>query len=64
LDLIPSHRLIRYKHIRDLTPTDLPALIEAERYRIEEYQEERERAEFVEVVHSDLERLEIVAGMS
>jgi hypothetical protein len=50
------------KHIRDLTPTDLPALIEAERHRVEEHQEERERAEFVEVVHSDLERLQLVAG--
>ena len=34
------------KHIRDLTPTDLPALIEAERHRVEELQEERKRAEF------------------
>jgi hypothetical protein len=50
------------KHIRDLIPTDLPALIEAERHRVEEHQEERERAEFVEVVRSDLERLELVAG--
>jgi hypothetical protein len=32
------------KHIRDLTPTDLPALIEAERCRVEEYQERRERS--------------------
>ena len=37
------------KHIRDLTPTDLPALIEAERHRVEEHQRERQRAEFVEV---------------
>jgi hypothetical protein len=48
------------KHIRDLTPTDLPALIEAERHRIEEHQKERERTEFVEVVRSDLERLQLV----
>ena len=50
------------KHIRDLTPTDLPALIEAQRHRAEEYQRERERAEFVEVVRRDLERLRLVAG--
>ena len=50
------------KHIRELTPTDLPALIEAERHREEEHQEERERAEFVEVVRSDLEQLQLVAG--
>jgi hypothetical protein len=50
------------KHIRDLSPTDLPALIEAERHRVEEHQEKRERAEFVEVVRSDLERLQLVAG--
>jgi len=51
-----------HKHIRDLTPTDLPALIEAERHRAEEYQKERERAEFVEVMRRDLERLQLVAG--
>ena len=50
------------KHIRDLTPIDLPALIEAERYRVEEHQKECEQAEFVEVVRSDLERLQVVAG--
>jgi hypothetical protein len=50
------------KPIRDLTPTDIPALLEAERYRVEEHQEERERAEFVEVVRSDLERLQLVAS--
>ena len=50
------------KHIRDLTPTDLPALIEAERHRAEEHQKERQRAEFVEVVRSDLEQLQLAAG--
>jgi|SRR5919107_1635026 DNA-binding MarR family transcriptional regulator len=50
------------KHIRDLAPTDLPALIEAERHRVEEHQEECERAEFAEVVCSDLERLQLVPG--
>lgn len=50
------------KHIRDLTPTDLPALIAAERHRVEEHQKERQRAEFVEVVRSDLEQLQLAAG--
>ena len=50
------------KHIRDLTPTDLPALIEAERHRAEEHQKECQRAEFVEVVRSDLEQLQLAAG--
>ena len=50
------------KRIRDLAPTDLPALIEAERHRVKESQMEQERAEFVEVVRRDLDRLELVAG--
>jgi hypothetical protein len=61
VDLI-ERRHAYTKHIGDLTPTDLPALIEAERHRVEEHQEERERAEFVEVVHRDLDRLQLVAG--
>ena len=31
------------KHLRDLTPPDLPAAVEAERYRVEEFQRECER---------------------
>jgi hypothetical protein len=50
------------KRIRDLAPTDLPALIEAERHRVKECQKEQERAEFAEVVRRDLDRLELVAG--
>jgi hypothetical protein len=50
------------KRIRDLTPTDLPALIEAERHRVKECLKEQERAEFLEVVRRDLDRLELVAG--
>jgi len=61
VDLI-ERRHAYTKHIGDLTPTDLPALIEAERHRVEEHQEERERAEFVEVVRRDLDRLQLVAG--
>ena len=63
VDLLERRRAYT-KHIRDLPPTDLPAPIEAERCRVEDYQEERERAGFLEVVQSDLERLYVVAGMS
>lgn len=45
------------KEIQDLTPEDLPALIEADRQRAEEeHQKRRERAEFVREVQEDLER--------
>jgi hypothetical protein len=50
------------KCIRDLAPTDLPALIEAERHSVKECLKEQERAEFLEVVRRDLDRLELVAG--
>ena len=50
------------KHIRDLTPTNLPAVVEAERYIVEEFQRECERTKFVEVVRGDLERLQLIAG--
>ena len=60
VDLLDRRRAYT-KHIRDLTPTDLPALIEAERCRANENQYEQERAEFAEVVRRDLEGLELVA---
>ncbi len=44
------------KKVWDLTPQDLPALVEAERQRTEE---ERERAEFVRDARADLERLPV-----
>lgn len=43
------------KEIRDLTPEDLPALIEADRLRVEE-EYQRRRAEFVQEAQEDLER--------
>jgi len=43
VDLLERRRAYT-KHIRDLTPTDLPALIEAERCRVEECQDQRERS--------------------
>ena len=49
------------KKIEELTPQDLPALIEADRQRTEEErQKERERAEFVQEVQADLERLLVI----
>lgn len=50
------------KEIQDLTPEDLPALIEADRLRAtEEYQ--RRRAEFVREAQADLEQF-FVSGLA
>lgn len=43
------------RDVRDLTPEDLPALIEADRLRAEE-EDHRERTEFVREAQADLER--------
>jgi hypothetical protein len=45
------------KDIRDLTPTDLPALIEADWEKAEEEREEHGIEEFVREVREDLDRL-------
>ncbi|MGH3086856.1 MAG: hypothetical protein ACRDSJ_06005, partial [Rubrobacteraceae bacterium] len=45
------------KRLEDLTPEDLPNLITADRWRFEEEDNERERAEFVREATEDLERL-------
>jgi hypothetical protein len=45
------------KDIRELTPEDLPALIEADREKAEEHREERQREAFAREVQEDLERL-------
>ncbi len=58
VDLVEKRRTYT-KKVGDLTPEDLPALIEADRWRIEE---ERERAEFVRDARAGLERLPIVAA--
>jgi len=58
VDLVEKRRAYT-KKVRDLTPDDLPALIEADRWRVEV---ERERAEFVRDARADLERLPIVAA--
>jgi hypothetical protein len=58
VDLVEKRRAYT-KKVQDLTPDDLPALIEADRWRVEV---ERERAEFVRAARADLERLPIVAA--
>jgi hypothetical protein len=60
VDLVKKQRAYT-KKIEDLAPEDLPALVEADRQRAEEErQEERERAEFVQEVRADLERLPVI----
>jgi hypothetical protein len=56
VDLIEKRRAYT-KKIRDLTPADLPALIEADRYRAEEGRKKREREGFIRDVREDLDRL-------
>ncbi len=54
------------KKIEDLAPEDLPALVQADRQRIEEEREkERERAGFVREARADLQWLPVIelAGM-
>jgi hypothetical protein len=58
VDLVEKRRAYT-KKIQDLSPADLPALLEADRRRVEESQEERERAEFVREVRAGLERLRV-----
>ena len=58
VDLVEKRRAYT-KKVQDLTPDDLPALIEADRWRVEV---ERERAEFVRDARADLERLPTVAA--
>ena len=48
------------KKIQDLTPADLPALIEADRLRAEEYRKERELAELAQDVEEDLDQLHVI----
>ena len=48
------------KKIEELTPEDLPALVEADRQKVEEeHRRERERAQFVRDARADLERLPV-----
>jgi hypothetical protein len=46
------------KKIGDLTPADLPALVEADRERAEEHRERRERAKFVRDMRPAVDQLQ------
>lgn len=59
VDLLKNRRHYT-KRIQDITPQDLPAVVEAERYKAEEYDKRREREEFVREVQQDLERLQLI----
>jgi hypothetical protein len=59
IDLLKRRRAYT-KNIRDLTPADLPALIEAERLEIEESRDDYERKDFIMEVQHDLDHLQIV----
>lgn len=61
VDLLERRRACT-KKIEDLSPEDLPALIEAERQRAEEeHRKERERAELAQVAWAELELLPVLA---
>lgn len=65
IDLADKRRAYT-KKVGDLTPEDLPALVEADRQRVEEERErERERTQFIQEARTDLERLPVIgpAGM-
>jgi|SRR5215217_2815197 len=64
IDLVEGRRPYT-KKIEDLTPADLPALVEADQLRAEEERlRERERAELVRDVRADLDRLRVVPGLA
>ena len=60
VDLIEKRRPY-VKKIQDITAQDLPALLEAERYKAEEHEKRCEREEFVRDVQEDLDQLQSIA---
>jgi hypothetical protein len=50
------------KKIGELTPADLPALVEADRYRAEEGRRKHGREKFIRDVREDLDRLRVRRG--
>jgi len=56
VDLLEK-RCVYSKRVEDLSPQDLPAVIEAECYSAKEHREEHERKRFVREVHEDFRRL-------
>ena len=60
VDLLERRRAYT-KKIEDLVPTDLPALVEADRQRAEEERlNEREKTEFIRETQADLKRLRVL----
>ena len=60
VDLIEKRRPYA-KKIQDITAQDLPALLEAERYKVEEHEKRREREQFVRDLQEDLDQLRFTA---
>lgn len=60
VDLL-SNRRHYTKRIQDITPQDLPAIVEADRYKAEEHEKRREQEEFIRDVQEDLQRLQLIA---
>jgi hypothetical protein len=60
VDLVKNRRHYT-KRIQEITPKDMPALAEAERYNSHEHEKWREQEEFVREVLQDLERLQLIA---
>ena len=58
VDLVDGRRTYT-KKLGELTPRELPALVEADRCRTED---ERERAEFIHQTQADLKRLLVIEG--
>lgn len=59
VDLLERRRAYT-KKIDELVPEDLPALVEADRVKVEEHLEERDRARFAASVNRDLEQLDAI----
>jgi hypothetical protein len=60
VDLIEKRRPYA-KKIQDITAQDLPALLEAERYKAEEHEKRCEREQFVRDLQEDLDHLRFTA---
>jgi hypothetical protein len=60
VDLIEKRRPYA-KKIQDITAQDLPALLEAERYKAEEHEKRCERERFVRDLQEDLDHLRFTA---
>jgi hypothetical protein len=60
VDLVEERRSYT-KRIQDITAQDLPALLEAERYKAEEHEERHRREKFVREVQEDLNQLQLIA---